>query len=93
MTEEEKVSEKEEEEELDENRVKLEKGSIIGIAITSLSLGVQMISQGRITEGLILVAVGFGLLFLREHLKFHRWHSVNNWRGVEYGKTESSTSN
>jgi len=68
-----------------EKKVKTEKATIMGLAILALSSGINLIIKDNLITGLILVAIGIGLLILREHLKFHRWkHLVGSnsaWRG------------
>jgi len=68
---------------MSEKRIKLEKGSILGVAIFLISQGVSLVMKQRYFEGLACICVGLAILFLREHLKFHRWSSATFWRGKE----------
>jgi len=68
---------------MSERRIKLEKGSILAVAIFLISEGVSLVARGQVIDGLVCIVVGLAILFLREHLKFHRWESSTFWRGKE----------
>jgi len=75
---------------MSETRVKSEKASLLSLAIISLSTGITLIAQDNILTGGVLVVIGLGLLYIREHFKFHRWHEligINSlWRGKGQGE-------
>ena len=60
----------------------IEKGSLLGIAMLLVSAGSAKCVEGNLINGVILIMIGLGMLFVREHLKLHRWaHVKTYWRG------------
>ncbi len=47
----------------------LQKGGLIGLAIVTVSTGSNLIVQGNVLGGSILLFVGFAFIFWREWLK------------------------
>ena len=47
----------------------LQKGGLIGLAIVTVSTGSNLIVQGNLLGGTILLLVGFSFIFWREWLK------------------------
>lgn len=65
-----------------EARVAAEKGTILGAALLLIATGANYAAQLKYIEGMTLIATGILLIYIREHLKFHRWgHMVTLWRG------------
>jgi len=66
---------------LSETKIKLEKGVLLTVATSLISSGISLVTNNRVVEGAICIIAGVSLFFLREHLKFHRWHSATYWHG------------
>lgn len=65
-----------------EKKVEAEKGTMLGAALLLIATGANFVAQLRYIEGMTLVATGILLIYIREHLKFHRWgHMTSSWRG------------
>lgn len=47
----------------------MNKGSLIGLAMVTVSSGITQIVIGKLTEGIILLIIGFGFIMWREYLK------------------------
>ena len=61
-----------------------EKGSLLAVAMLLVSAGATKSVEGDLPTGVILIVIGLGLLFAREHLKLHRWaHAWTYWRGKD----------
>ncbi|MBA7664766.1 hypothetical protein ES703_72829 [subsurface metagenome] len=66
-----------------EARVAAEKGTILGAALLLIATGANYVAQLRYIEGMTLVVTGILLIYIREHLKFHRWGPDNAcWRRI-----------
>ena len=62
--------------------VEVEKGSLLAVALLLVSTGAAKCVEGDPCMGVVLIAIGLGILFVREHLKLHRWAHVRTfWRG------------
>lgn len=59
-----------------ERQVKIEKGTVLSLAVGLIITGTSLIQGGRIKSGVIISAIGFALLYYREHWKFHRWSGL-----------------
>ena len=61
--------------------VTAEKGSLLAVATLLISIGAAKCVEDDLMSGVILIVLGLAILFVREYLKLHRWHSVSLWRG------------
>jgi len=68
------------------SKVIVEKGGILSIALALMILGYELMEKGKILEGIVVFLLGLFTIYLREFLKYHRWHSYPSWwRGEKIG--------
>ena len=58
-----------------------EKGTLLACAMLLISAGVERCLAGEVLAGALLIVLGLALLFVREHLKIHRWTHTSSWHG------------
>jgi len=64
-------------------RVITEKGGLVALGVSLISIGAGQISETNPIGGTILVALGVVVIFVREYFKFHRWHDKTYWHNKE----------
>ncbi len=58
-----------------------EKGTVLGAGMLLIAAGAERVGAGEYLAGISLIVTGILLIFLREHLKLHRWgHARTYWR-------------
>jgi hypothetical protein len=69
-------------EEPSEGQVIAQKETLLGIGMGLIAGGAAALDRGSYLHGAILIAAGFGILYLRGWLKFNHWHAAKGiWRG------------
>ena len=56
----------------------LQRGGLIGLAMVTVSTGSNLIVQGKLAGGALLVIIGFGFIFWREWLKYSKKKSASS---------------